>query len=159
MKPYMKIIVGSLAAVAVIGAAHAASTGNITIYGTVPLACNITVTATTNATSGNPLDLSVNQTDVAVATVNEACNKNAGYTVTLASANSFKFVGQTLSSDQLSYSLKYNSVAVSGPTITNAAARTASGGVNKNLTLSLTGDASLGSQEYRDTLTFTIAAN
>jgi len=51
-------------------------------------------------------------------------------------------------------------VTLAGSTaqVTNVAAKTATGGVNKNLNIAYTGNANLGADTYTDTLTFTITA-
>lgn len=141
--------------------AQASSTGSITIYGTVPLTCSIAVTQL-GATAGSPLDLTNNYTDQAIATVAETCNRHAGYVVTVETANgsaSGRLVGG-VSSDSLSYSLKYNgsNVGFSGGIATVTDANAKANNVVRNVTLSLTGDGTLAADTYTDSLTFTITA-
>jgi spore coat protein U-like protein len=145
------------------GAADAATTGTITLQGTVAQSCNITVTPQTGY---NALDLSTSPTSLNVATVNETCNDPKGYTVSMTTAN-----GTTTgvlkgaiagNPDTVTYNVTYNGSAVtlagSTATVTNVTAKTAAAGVTKNLNIAYTGNSNLGADTYTDTLTFTITA-
>lgn len=144
----------------------AATTGTLTLTGTVPAVLSITVTPQPAASA---LDLSQTVTNVSVASVNELSNRKPGYTVTLQSANAgsgtaffFKSADVT-NTDTLAYTLTYGGSPVSlvsgSALITDATAKTAAAGVTKNLAISYNGAASFLNQDtYSDTLTFTITA-
>lgn len=151
------------------GSVFAATTGSLTVQGTVPAVLDITVTATAAA---NTLDLTTDVADLAVATVVERSNKKAGYTVTLQSANGvtsslstgrFKSA-DVANGDYLDYSLKYGGSSVTFTngiaTITDSSTKTTGTGASKNLTISYTGASGvlLYEDTYLDTLTFTIIA-
>jgi hypothetical protein len=138
----------------------AATTGTLLLQGVVAQKISVSVTA---AAAASTLDLSTSQTDLAVASVNEASNSKTGYKMTISSANLGK-LKRTDGADVFSYSLKYNGSAVglstaAGTTITNASA--AAVNANKSVTVSYTGVApeSMVEGTYADTVTFTIAAN
>ena len=149
-------LIGLLAA----SSALAATTGSITIQGSVPSTVAITVTGTTGF---NTLDLATNATNQQVASVVEQSNSATGYKVTLASANAGALKNGTIGS--VSYTAQYNSVNVSlsttAQTVTNTTSATAVVNVTKPLTVSFTGQApaSMMAGTYSDTLTLTIAAN
>jgi hypothetical protein len=143
----------------------AATTGTLTLTGTVPPILEITVTALPAAST---LDLSTT-TDTAVATVTERSNKKGGYTVTVESANA-KAMGSAqpffkssdpANADTLSYSITYGGTAVTfaGGTalVTDSNSRTTGAGTSKEVRVTYTGDF-LYEDTYTDTLTFTITA-
>ena len=150
----------TLVAVLLSAPAIAATTGSITISGTVPAATAIVVTGSTGY---NNLDLAATATNLQVATVNETNNTTNGYTVTVASTNAGQLKNGTLGS--VTYTAKYNSTAFTlsnaAAQVTNAPAANAIVNVSKPLTISYTGAAAgtLMTGTYSDTLTFTIAAN
>jgi len=142
-------------------AAQGAATGTITLQGNIAASCNITV----NSQAGfNTLDFTANQTNLTVAAVNEQCNDPRGYTVSMQTANGTAgglFKGAVAgNTDTVAYTVTYNAAAAtfaaSTATVTNVAAKTAAGGVNKNLQISYTGNTNLGADTYSDTLTVTI---
>jgi spore coat protein U-like protein len=156
------IIVALLVAVS----GFSATTGTLLLTGTVSGVLDITVTADAAASS---LDLTVSQTDLTVATINEKSNMATGYTVELESANSVadssasaKLDGIGGVTDSLNYNIKYDGsdlTLVNGKAlVTDTTLTTASVGVNKVLAISYTGDAGLQAGTYNDTLTLTIAA-
>ena len=140
--------------------AQAATTGSITISGTVPAATAIVVTPVAGY---NALDLATTAVDQQVATVREINNTANGYTVTLASANSGSLVNGVIGS--VGYSAKYDggSVTLSNTpqTVTNAGPSSSVVNVLKSFDVSFTGTApeDLMQGTYSDTLTFTIQAN
>lgn len=157
------------------GSAFAATTGDVTVQGTVDPINEITVTAETGY---NTLDLSTTQTDLKVATVLEKNNDADGYTVTLESANAKANTSSQArleaalagNADVMNYSMKYGVAAAEAAvtlssavgsegtaTVTDATAPTASSGDSKNLLISYTG-AWLKADTYSDTLTLTIAS-
>ena len=149
-----------LALVALFAAtAHAATTGNITISGSVAQQTNITVTPLTGY---NNLDLSTTASDLAVADVKEQNNTNLGYKVTLTSQNAGALKNGTLGS--MAYSAKYNGSSVSlsstPVTVTTGPVVTSPVNVTKQFKVSYTGidPATVMQGTYSDTLTFTISS-
>jgi hypothetical protein len=143
----------------------AATTGTITITGSVSGITEVSVDLT-GATSN--FDLTSSATDVLIGTLKERSNRPLGYTVTLASANGWKFASPDIGmNDTVGYSLKYgvvgseSALTLSGSpvTITSATNRTSGLGVFKRLLISFTGAFYEESANYKDTLTFTIIAN
>ncbi len=139
--------------------AHAATTGSITISGTVAQQTSIDVNPLTGY---NALDLGTSQTDLAVAEVVEKNNTNLGYKVTLTSQNAGKLKNGTLG--QVSYTAKYGSSSVNLSTtpqqITSGAVASSPVNVTKQFKVSYSGvDTSTMMQgTYSDTLTFTISS-
>lgn len=143
-----------------VGTARSATTGTITIQGSVPQVLAISVAG---VGSYNALDLSSTQTDLTVANVTELSNSRTGYTVTVSSANGGNLVHSTSPTVTLGYTAKYGSSATlnlgSVATVTDQATP----GVHlttKAFKVSYTGAAAQSMLEgtYSDTLTFTIAA-
>lgn len=139
---------------------YAATTGTLLLQGVVTQKISVSVTP---ASAASTLDLTSNQTDLSVASVNEISNSKTGYKLTISSANLGK-LKRTDGSDVFAYSMKYNGSAVAlgsaaGTTITNSSA--AAVNANKSVTISYTGAAAETMVEgtYADTVTFTIAAN
>lgn len=138
--------------------AVAATTGTLTLTGTVN--GNVEIIVTPEAAASN-LDLLNDATDLKVATVTE--KSNTGYEVTVTSANSAELTGQNAATpDTLAYSLKYDGAAVNftagSALITDTTSQTGTSGIDKDLTISYTGNVNLKADTYEDTLTFTIVA-
>ncbi len=153
------IIAGTWMALTVCGSALAATSGTLTLSGTVPQRVDILVNAQSGATT---LDLSTSQADYLVATVREKSNSATGYKVSLSSANSGNLVnGRSM----ISYTAKYNTSGVtlsSTPqTITNVTSQSSPITTTKNFNISYTGADELDLMQgvYSDTLTFSIVAN
>lgn len=159
-------IMAVMVALAVPG--FAATSGTITLSGTVPGVLEIAVTP--NAAASD-LDLTVDTVDLLVASVNERSNRKAGYTVTVTSANAAAIMsGQAFlrsadlaNPDVLPYGLSYNGAPVvfsgGSSVVSDTWARTSVAGVEKELRISYDGGAFfLNADDYADTLTFTIAA-
>lgn len=156
----MKPLFLATALLALSTSSFAATTGTLLLQGVVAQKISVTVTP---AAAASTLDLASNQTDLAVASVNESSNSKTGYKVTITSANLGK-LKRTDGPDVFAYSLKYNGSAVSlgttaGTTITNSSASAVNS--NKSVTISYTGAAAETMVEgtYADTVTFSIAAN
>lgn len=159
------ILVGCTAGLMVLPAI-AQTTGSVTLTGTVPAVLDITVTALPAASS---LDLSVDTTNLAVATVVERSNKKGGYTVTLESANAKVLGGSAAffksadpaNTDTLTYSISYGGTPVTlsagSALVTDSNTKTLGTGTSKTVAISYTG-AFLYEDSYSDTLTFTITA-
>ena len=159
-----------IAAMIVVGGAVYAQTttasASITLSGTVEK--NVAITAT-GLGSYNDLDLTSDQSNLAVAEINEYANVREGYTVSLSSANAVAgntadpyFEGQ-VGGETLTYSLSYDGSAVTlsggSAQIIDANAKTPLGGVTKQLAITYSGSAAnLGNDTYADDLTFTITA-
>ncbi len=167
-----KLALGLLGAVSVSallfagGAANAANT--ITLIGTVPQLCSLDVVAA-GAATGIALDTTA--TALAVGSVNETCNDDAGYSVDMATTNGTTsgMLKSTAGADDaahtISYAVKYAGVVAtpaSGTvTVTDADAAVAgTGTVNKPITIAYTGATAANSAaaDYTDTLTFTMTA-
>ena len=146
----------------------AATTGTLTLSGTVPGILEIVVTPTPAASA---LDLTVDASNLAVASVNERSNRKAGYTVSVSSANAlaaasnqaFLKSADVLNADTLSYSLSYDGSPVAlvagNAQVSDVWTRTPAAGTDRELTISYSGTASfLNADAYADTLTFTITA-
>jgi hypothetical protein len=143
----------------------AATTGTISLSGSVGGVCDVTVT---QPTGNNSLAITTKVTNQTIATFVEKCNKASGYTLTLSSANNSVLKGSLAgNTDTLPYSLVYGttiatatavSLSAGSAVITDASAKTASTGVTKILAISFDGTSFLNEDSYSDTLTFTIAA-
>jgi hypothetical protein len=159
-------IVAAMIALAAPG--FAATTGTLTLSGTVSGMLEIAVTP---AAAASALDLTVDVTDLAVATVNERSNRKAGYTVVVSSANAlaaaanqaFLQSADPLNPDTLDYTLTYDGAAVAlvagSAQVSDVWAKTPASGTDKELCISYSGSSSfLNADAYADTLTFTITA-
>lgn len=146
-----------LAALFIAAPAFALTTGTLNLQGTV--GNNVAIVVTTYAAAGT-LDLNTTTTDLAIGSVNE--KSNVVYTVTVASGNN-GFLHDTVSLDNLAYTLSYNGGAyftptTGGVTITGPSAAAAVGaGVDKEVEIAFTADAGIDAGTYTDTLTFTIS--
>lgn len=146
------------------GAANAVNT--ITLTGTVPNVCSLSVNAAAGATD---IALQTSQTALAVGSVDETCNDDSGYTVSMVTTHGVTSgmftTGIGDATRQLNYVVKYAGV-VATPiagfvTVTDVIARVAgSGTVNKAVTISFTAAALtlVKATDYSDTLTFAMTA-
>jgi hypothetical protein len=140
------------------GNIHAASTGNVTLTATVPVACNLTVTPAVGATISN---LTTGATNLLVATVAEVCNAPNGYTVDVAATNSGSYTGlfrDTVSNDSQAFSINYNGSNLTGARVTNV---NVPGTSTKDVRISYPSNANLTATTgptYTETLGFTITA-
>lgn len=112
------------------------------------------------------LDLSSDQTNLVVASVEERANVNAGYKVTITSANGGKLVNGSDDDYSVAYTLKYNSVAVPLISVTagdNEIPYTTEqlAPIDRSVTISYLGDdvEDMLAGTYSDTVTFAISAN
>jgi len=153
------------------GAALAATSGQLTLTGTVQQILAITVTPTASASG---LDLTGSVTQLKVATVVAEANNPTGYSVSVSSlnqgasdcgaANGPCFHSPTATTnDDLSFSLLRDAVAVSftGDTGTfmSSSARSAVGGDSYDANITYDGTSANLDQatDYTETLTFTIS--
>lgn len=140
--------------------AFSASSGSITLSGSIPTATHIVITATTGY---NSLSLTTGATNQVVASVREINNTSAGYNVTLSSANAGLFKNGSVG--QIAYTARYNSVNVNlttlPQTITTQGSQSSIVNVVKDFDISFTATAedTVMSGNYSDTLTFTITSN
>lgn len=134
---------------------YAATTGSLLLKGNMPAILELTVTPETAATN---LDLTTDQTDVKVATVQERSNSSTGYTVTIDSANLGDLV-RVEGTETVPYTMKYDGSAVdlsSTHTINNPSA--AAVAVNKDVSVSYSAQTVVAG-DYEDTITFSIQSN
>lgn len=160
-----KTIAMAVAAVLLAAAApvFAATTGTLTIQGTVDPTFSITVTGATGYSS---LSLTTVVTKKAIATIVEKSNNAAGYTVTLNSVNKGALKGAIVTNaDALNYTLQYGGVdvtldaATGNATLSDVSTVTPGAGTSKSLTISYDASTSmLTADTYSDTLTFTMTA-
>jgi len=168
-----KLTVSILTLVVVITAGAFAQTaqtedsGSITLTGSVAKKVTINVTPIGDYDS---LNLMTDVSDLQVADVTEFSNVNAGYTVSLESANaqaqgtSDPFFSGGAGNDTLTYTIAYDGQAVSfnsgaAATVTDASDKTALSGTTKPLSISYSGTSvNIYEGTYSDTLTFTISA-
>ncbi|HEY3920367.1 MAG TPA: spore coat protein U domain-containing protein [Stellaceae bacterium] len=145
--------------------AYAGNTVNIALSSTVANACSL-ATSTSSVTLGDLQVTPANNTPVA--TLTEACNDAAGYSVKLASANATSgsqlfLKGTTNATNTINYSLSYNNAAVtySGGTATittSTSPTTSATGVTKSLNIT-TPAGFYATDTYADTLTITLSAS
>jgi hypothetical protein len=141
--------------------ATAAPTGQVTITGNVPIACDLLVQQETGA--DNISDISAGHANRHVATVTETCNSPDGYTVTLTASNSGDHTGMfvdIVSTDSHPFTISYNGISVPpGGIVTDSTTLTF--GVQKNVDITYPADETLTgtvANTYEETLTFTISA-
>ena len=141
--------------------ANAASTGQVTITGNVPVACDLLVQQEANA--NNIPDISIGHTNRHVATVTETCNSPDGYVVTITGANSGDHNGMfidAISTDSHPFTIQYNNVSVApGSIVTDSTAPAF--GLQKKVDITYPADATLAGtvvDSYEETLTFTMTA-
>jgi hypothetical protein len=153
--------------------AHAAN--QITLTGSVAQNCTLNVTPDPNASA---LTLTDGATHVQVGVVLQNCNKKAGYTIVVSSANcgsgtaGAKLIGSA-GGETLGYSVESVNPTTGGSsgdvtglllntcatqnarTVTNAKINAE----NSTIFVNYTGNAGLGADTYTDTLTFTMNVN
>ncbi len=141
--------------------ATAATTGQVTITGNVPIACDLLVQQ--EAGADNISDISAGHANRHVATVTETCNSPDGYTVTLTGSNSGDHTGMFVdfvSTDSHPFTISYNGISVPpGGVVTDSTVLTF--GVQKNVDITYPADETLTgtvANTYEETLTFTISA-
>src|SRR5712691_2157836 len=141
--------------------ASAATTGEVTITGNVPILCSLDVQQEAGAVSIP--DISAGYTNRRVATVTESCNSPDGYTVTMRGVNSGDHTGMfvdSVSSDSHPFTVGYDGVtAATGGVVTNSASTAFN--LLKTVEITYPPNATLTgtvSDTYEETLVFTIAA-
>lgn len=136
----------------------ASATGNLGLSGTIADNVALTVTPTAAATT---LTLTSNAVDVNVASVNEVSNAQSGYEIKAKSTNGGKLTHTIDNTQQINYTIKYNSGSAVALTTSDQQLKTVAGGnynSNSPVTISFTGvtGATHKSGSYTDTITFTI---
>lgn len=141
--------------------ATAATTGQVTITGNVPIACDLLVQQEPGA--DDIPDISAGHTNRHVATVTETCNSPDGYTVTVTGSNSGDHTGMfvdIVSADSHPFTIRYNGISVPpGGIVTDSTGPAF--GAQKNVDITYPADETLtGSvaNTYEETLTFTVSA-
>lgn len=159
----MKKTLAALVLTSLSFSSFSATTDELLLKGTVNPFLSIDVLPETISTT---LDLSTSQSDLLVAQVRERANVNAGYKVTVTSANQGKLVNALDSNHSVSYSLKYNASAIEliAPAAGNNEISYSTkqlAPIDRAITISYTGqlESDMLAGEYSDTVTFTIAAN
>lgn len=139
----------------------AATTGQVTITGNVPILCSLEVQQEANAVSIP--DISAGHTNRRIATVIETCNSPDGYTVTMRGVNSSDHTGifaDSVSSDSHPFTVAYDGVTVGpGGIVTNSASTAFN--LIKPVDITYPANTTLTgsiSDTYEETLVFTIAA-
>ncbi len=156
----MKSMMRKLALVSMLVSAttYGAVTGTLTLSGSISAVISIVVNPLAAAST---LNLTANQTDLAVATVDENSNAVNGYKITASSANNGQIKHATLA-DNVGYTMKYDGgSAVTLTTSAQDVKTVGSGGVyadTSNVSISYTGSSSLTAGAYSDVITFTIVA-
>ena len=148
-------------------AVDSASDNSDTLYlkGSVGKKISIKVNPTLAAEALNLVGV---QNDVIVAQVTEKANVNAGYKVTITSANGGHLVNQDDNTQSISYTLKYNDALIeleSPDNVDNNVASYSSkqlSPIDREVSISYTGatlEEDMLAGDYDDTVTFSIAAN
>jgi hypothetical protein len=147
----------ALVSMLVASTTYAATTGTLTLTGTISQ--NVSIVVNTLAAAGT-LDLTATQTNLAVANVDEVSNSAGGYKITASSANAGT-IKNGANADNVAYTLKYDGGSAISLTVAPQDMKTGAGGIvtdNSAVTISYTGAAGLSSGTYSDTVTFTIVA-
>jgi hypothetical protein len=166
-----------LAAIVTVGlvlssaSAFAATSGDVTISGTVAPTLSIALDHSTYST----LDIRAGAAAVVVATATEVCNNDGGYKVAIKSANALAassatptLKGTAHSANTVAYSIKYNGAdvaldATTGETTAlapafNTISPSAEAGVQHDVAVTFAG-VYKPADTYSDVLTLTISAN
>ena len=138
--------------------AFAANTGSLLLKSIVPGLNTIEVEAKPLAST---LPLDVTQSNSDVAKVKIKANSTNGYKITISSANSGKLVHETVSSSNISYTLRFDSTNVNlatGAEVNYPAPQPSAN--NAKVEISYTGVplSNLIEGNYTDTVTFTISS-
>jgi hypothetical protein len=154
----------------------AGAASQITLTGTVAHNCTINVTPSAGASG---LNLTDGAQHVAVGSIAQSCNKKAGYTIVVTSANcttpaptGAKLVG-TSGGEKLGYSVESQNPTTGGrvSTVTGLLASNCTGqnaravtnakvtGEVSNIFVNFSGNAALSADTYQDTITFTMNVN
>lgn len=157
----MKIAAALFTTFAVGTSAIAATTGTLTISGTVATVYSITVAPNSDATN---LNITGGETAKLVGKVTEQSNALNGYTINMKSANAGQLVNTNNNTVKTSYKLGYNgqsSVSLNANDTQVKKVNTLSGltSVDSNVTVDVTALPSAAAGTYSDTITVSIVAN
>lgn len=131
----------------------AQTSATLLLKGVIPEVFTVGIVSEQNATM---LDLTTNQNDLKVATLNERSNHKLGYKISFSSENHGKLKND---SHSITYTMKYGNQSVNltgqsfNKVFTNAST------VSSDLKISYSGSPDLASGTYTDTVTVTISAN
>jgi len=140
--------------------AHAATSADITLTGTVDQDCSVSLDA-----SSYTLNLVAGESDSTVANVTEVCNDADGYTIAFSSANSGVLQNDDNPGQQKNYSISYgtgsgsiDSEGLDQGRSVNYASFTAGNSVPLRLNLSAHTGGVLAAGNWSDTITVSIAS-
>jgi len=136
-------------------ASAAPLSGELELRGTLATECTVVVTAT-----GNRLDLVAGEVLKAVARVEETCNSEQGYTLTVSSRNGGALVddGNGDGGRRVAYRVSYGGVSGTLEQPLTVTRQEPWFGRENDLLVSVTGDATLLAGIYRDEITVQVAA-
>ncbi len=144
-----------------ISLAIAATTGQVTITGSVPAVCDLMVQQEADAVAIP--DISAGHANRLVGTVTETCKSPSGYTVTLVGSNSGDHTGMfvdSVSTDSHPFTIRYGGVSVlPGGVVTDSPSPAI--GLQKKVDITYPADTTLTASvadTYEEILTFTISA-
>lgn len=159
----MKKLTLSVLALSLLGAsAFAASSGTLTLRGTVAAVNDVVVTP-----NGDNLLLNITagETGKLVASVAETSNNLAGYKIFISSPTGGELRNTSDATKKTTYQIKYNGSAtavtptVSGAQVKNVASLTGLTTANSNVNVVVAAFATAPAGTYEDTLTVSIQAN
>lgn len=141
----------------------AATSQNLTLKGMVPKKLSILITPGTGSNSPTALNLELSPTDLVVGVASERSNSYTGYKVSASSLNLGFLVNTAHATEKISYSMKYDGVAVNlgaasdVKIVTNNTIHSD----ESDIAISYVGVPHQNRVEgtYQDVVTFTIAAN
>ncbi len=163
MKPIYRFVCATTVALLLSPlAAFAASSGVLTLSGTVDLVNDIVITP--NGTNNTSLDIVNGETAKLVASAAETSNNASGYTVEISSLNGGELRHATDASKKTVYQISYDAGTYAQPSVTPAAVKTVASlpGLttdNSDINVNVTAFPSAIAGTYSDTVTIAISAN
>jgi len=144
-----------------VGSAHAASSGELTISGTVVPVNELEITPNADATN---LNILLGETNKLVASVSETSNNLTGYKISMRSVNTSKLVHGVDSSKTTAYTISYDggtavSLTTSDQEVKNVTSLDGLTTVSSNVNVNVTAYPTAPAGTYSDTVTISIAAN
>lgn len=135
--------------------------GVITLSGSIGVINEIVITQNEIATN---LNIAEGEDAALVATVEESSNSPTGYTIYMNSVNNSNLINTENDAESVSYTIAYDGAAPVALSTSDLAVKTvgALGGLvtdESEVVLALVGDSTVGSGNYTDTITVSIAAN
>lgn len=147
-----------LAFILLCSSVNAATTGTLLIRGNIPASLSLTIDSNSNSLN---LPLTSPQTDLLIGTATERSNYQAGYTISISSANNGSLKRQG-GNEVLPYTIKYgNSSSLNLNTVQQVVySNIQVHNTEKDIKISYPAASSTQiSGDYEDTLTFTITVN